>query len=115
MVLFVDAGRTEGKKTDVADMLKPALARGRLSASPPTRRWSGGSRRYVAEPGEDDTLAILRQLRASYQEHHGMGIQDEAYRYVLARWMAMALACLADRHTHTCTRMSRAGMVSRAG
>ena len=70
---------------------------------------------HVAEPGEDDTLAILRQLRASYQEHHGMGIQDEAYRYVLARWMAMALACLADRHTHTCTCMSRAGMVSRAG
>ena len=70
---------------------------------------------HVAEPGEDDTLAILHQLRASYQEHHGMGIQDEAYRYVLARWMAMALACLADRHTHTCTRMSRAGMVSRAG
>jgi ATP-dependent Clp protease ATP-binding subunit ClpA len=69
VVLFVDeihmligAGRYRGSETDVADMLKPALARGSLHclalASPPTtstsgcsprtRPWSGGSRRCTS-------------------------------------------------------------------
>jgi len=74
-------------------MLKPALARGRVRCLGATThdeyqryfvRDAAFERRFqkvhVAEPGpgEADTVAILRRLKAGYEEHHGMEIQDDA-------------------------------------
>lgn len=98
VVLFVDeihmllgAGRVQGSSMDASNMLKPALARGRVRCLGATthdeyRRYlvadKAFERRFqkvhVAEPTEGDTVAILRKLKASYEEHHGMEIQDEA-------------------------------------
>ncbi|KAF7043730.1 hypothetical protein CFC21_053050 [Triticum aestivum] len=112
VVLFIDeihtllgAGRFSGCM-DAANMLKPALARGRVRCLGATthaeyhhyflqdkaleRRFQ---KVHVSEPSEDETVAILRRLKAAYEEHHGMEIQDEALvaaaklsgRYIPAR------------------------------
>ncbi|TVU00856.1 hypothetical protein EJB05_53704, partial [Eragrostis curvula] len=98
VVLFVDeihmllgAGRVAGGCMDASNMLKPALARGRVRCLGATThdeyqryfvRDAAFERRFqkvhVAEPGEGDTVAILRRIKAAYEEHHGMEIQDEA-------------------------------------
>ncbi|KAM0909854.1 hypothetical protein ACQ4PT_014574 [Festuca glaucescens] len=96
VVLFVDE----------IHMLKPALARGRVRCLGATThgeyqkyflRDKALERRFqkvhVAEPSADETAAILRRLKAAYEEHHGMEIQDEALvaaaklsgRYIPAR------------------------------
>ncbi|RLN07317.1 chaperone protein ClpB1-like [Panicum miliaceum] len=113
VVLFVDeihmllgAGRVAGSCMDASNMLKPALARGRVRCLGATThdeyqryfvRDAAFERRFqkvhVAEPSEVDTVAILRRLKAAYEEHHGMEIQDEALvaaarlsgRYIPAR------------------------------
>jgi ATP-dependent Clp protease ATP-binding subunit ClpC len=71
-------------------MMKPALARGELHVIGATtlgeyrkieadpaleRRFSPV---YVDEPDLDEAMAILRGLRARYEEHHGLKITDEA-------------------------------------
>jgi len=98
VVLFVDeihmllgAGRVAGSCIDASNMLKPALARGRVRCLGATThdeypryfgRDAAFERRFqkvhVAELGEADTVAILRRLKAGYEEHHGMEIQDDA-------------------------------------
>lgn len=113
VVLFVDeihmplgAGRVSGGCIDASNMLKPALARGRVRCLGATThdeyhrymvRDAAFERRFqkvhVAEPSVDDTVAILRRLKPSYQDHHGMDIQDAALvaaaklsgRYIPAR------------------------------
>ncbi|KAL6899171.1 hypothetical protein ACP4OV_005829 [Aristida adscensionis] len=92
VVLFVDeihmllgAGRVAGS------CMEPALARGRVRCLGATThdeyqryfvRDAAFERRFqkvhVAEPSEGDTVAILRRIKAAYEEHHGMVIQDEA-------------------------------------
>ena len=98
VVLFVDeihmllgAGRTSGSCMDASNMLKPALARGRVRCLGATThaeyqqyflRDKALERRFqkvhVAEPSADETITILRRLKAAYEEHHGMEILDEA-------------------------------------
>uniref|UniRef100_A0A0D9YQK2 AAA+ ATPase domain-containing protein n=1 Tax=Oryza glumipatula TaxID=40148 RepID=A0A0D9YQK2_9ORYZ len=113
VVLFVDeihmllgAGRVSGGCIDASNMLKPALARGRVRCLGATThdeyhrymvRDAAFERRFqkvhVAEPSVDDTVAILRRLKPSYQDHHVMEIQDAALvaapklsgRYIPAR------------------------------
>uniref|UniRef100_A0A0D3F3Y4 Clp ATPase C-terminal domain-containing protein n=1 Tax=Oryza barthii TaxID=65489 RepID=A0A0D3F3Y4_9ORYZ len=111
VVLFVDeihmllgAGRVSGGCIDASNMLKPALARGRVRCLGATTHdeyhWYMGrcvrgrfQKVHVAEPSVDDTVAILRRLKPSYQDHHGMEIQDAALvaapklsgRYIPAR------------------------------
>jgi ATP-dependent Clp protease ATP-binding subunit ClpA len=76
---------------DASNMLKPALARGRVRCLGATthdeyQRYfvkdAAFERRFqkvhVAEPGEADTVAILPRIKAAYEDHHGMEIQDEA-------------------------------------
>ncbi|EAZ22682.1 hypothetical protein OsJ_06351 [Oryza sativa Japonica Group] len=90
VVLFVDeihmllgAGRVSGGCIDASNMLKPALARGRVRCLGATThdeyhrymvRDAAFERRFqkvhVAEPSVDDTVAILRRLKPSYQDHH---------------------------------------------
>ncbi len=97
IILFIDelhtlvgAGAAEGA-VDAANMLKPALARGELRCVGATtvqeyrkhiEKDAALERRFqpvrVDEPGVDDTIAILRGLKETYEVHHGVRILDEA-------------------------------------
>ena len=88
--MLVGAGGAEGS-VDAANMLKPALARGRLRCIGATtlkeykkylEKDAPLARRFqpilIREPSIDETITILRGLRQSYQSHHGVVIRDDA-------------------------------------
>ncbi|MEK6270061.1 MAG: ATP-dependent chaperone ClpB [Planctomycetales bacterium] len=98
VILFIDelhtvvgAGAAEGG-SDAANLLKPALARGDLRCIGATtldeyRKYiekdAALERRFqpvfVGEPSVEDTIAILRGLKARYEAHHkGVKIKDSA-------------------------------------
>lgn len=97
IVLFIDeihmiigAGNQEGG-ADVANLMKPALARGEVQCLGATtideyrrhiERDAALERRFqpinVGEPNRDQAIEILRGLRASYEVHHGVQIEDSA-------------------------------------
>ena len=97
IVLFIDefhtiigAGSAEGS-LDAANILKPALSRGKIQMIGATttqeyrkhvEKDSALERRFqpvlVKEPSKDDTLAILKGLRTTFEDHHSLLITDEA-------------------------------------
>ncbi len=97
VILFIDelhtiigAGSAEGA-IDAANILKPALGRGEvqiIGATTPEEyrrhieKDAALERRFqpvrVAEPGKEQTLAMLRSLRPALEKHHGVDITDEA-------------------------------------
>ena len=97
ILLFIDelhtivgAGAAEGA-IDASNMLKPALSRGELHAIGATtlkeyqkyiEKDQALARRfqpvYVEEPSVEDTIAVLRGLKAKYELHHGVRITDDA-------------------------------------
>jgi ATP-dependent Clp protease ATP-binding subunit ClpB len=97
ILLFIDelhtlvgAGAAEGA-VDAANLLKPALARGRLHCIGATtlaeyrkhiEKDAALERRFqpvmVGEPSVTDTISILRGLKERYELHHGVRIQDAA-------------------------------------
>ena len=97
VVLFIDelhtvvgAGAAEGA-ADAANLLKPALARGDLRCIGATtldeyrqhvEKDKALERRFqpvfVGEPSVEDTVTILRGLKARYEAHHGVKIKDSA-------------------------------------
>ncbi|MFV0394193.1 MAG: Clp protease N-terminal domain-containing protein, partial [Coprobacillaceae bacterium] len=97
IILFIDeihqlvgAGKTDGAM-DAANLLKPMLARGELHCIGATtldeyRKYiekdAALERRFqkvqVEEPDQDDTIAILRGLKDSFESHHGVQITDNA-------------------------------------
>ena len=90
MHMLVGAGAAEGA-IDAANILKPALGRGRLQLIGATtieeyRKYiekdAALERRFrrirVDEPGPSQTAEILRGLRPGLERHHGLKIGDEA-------------------------------------
>lgn len=97
VILFIDeihtiigAGGAEGAM-DASNILKPSLARGELQLIGATtineyRKYiekdSALERRFqpvtIDEPGEEESIAILKGLRSRYEDHHKVEITDDA-------------------------------------
>ena len=114
IILFIDeihtlvgAGRSSGAM-DAANILKPALARGELRAIGSTtldeyRKYfeedKALERRFqmvmVDEPTVAESISILRGLKARYENHHKVRIEDDAiiaaaelsHRYITSRFL----------------------------
>ncbi|KAK3154283.1 hypothetical protein QOZ80_2BG0188540 [Eleusine coracana subsp. coracana] len=98
VILFVDemhmllgAGRVKDSNMDAANLLKPALARGRIRCIGATtfaeyRKYVEEDavlehrfqKVHVEEPSVHATIAILRGLKQRYEDHHRLKIQDAA-------------------------------------
>ena len=99
-ILFIDeihtivgAGATTGGSMDASNLLKPALASGRLRCIGSTtfqefrqhfEKDRALARRFqrveVDEPSVEDTVKILEGLRKQYEQFHGVRYRDEAIR-----------------------------------
>jgi len=99
LILFLDElhlvmglGRTENSNVDVANLLKPVLARAGvrlIGATTPEEyeryvaRDRAFARRFevvwIEEPSRDETLQILARLRGEFEEHHQVTIEDSAF------------------------------------
>jgi ATP-dependent Clp protease ATP-binding subunit ClpA len=97
-ILFIDeihtlvgAGATSGGSMDASNLLKPALASGRLRCIGSTtfqeyrshlEKDRALARRFqridLSEPSLDDTIKILRGLQPQYEEFHGVAFTPEA-------------------------------------
>ncbi|CAK7897058.1 heat shock protein 78, mitochondrial [[Candida] anglica] len=128
VVLFIDElhllmglGKAEGS-IDASNMLKPALARGKLSLCGATtieeyRKYvekdAALARRFspvmVNEPTVQDTISILRGLKEKYEVHHGVRIADGALvtaavysnRYITDRFLPDKAIDLVDEACST--------------
>ncbi|HEY9898669.1 MAG TPA: AAA family ATPase [Pantanalinema sp.] len=136
VILFIDelhtvvgAGAAEGG-ADVANLLKPVLARGELRCVGATtldeyrkhiEKDAALERRFqpvmVDEPSSDEALAILRGLRDSYEAHHRVKIADEALvaavqlseRYVADRFLPDKAIDLVDEAAAMVRLRSKSG------
>ena len=99
-VLFIDeihtvigAGATSGGAMDASNLLKPALAGGKLRCIGSTtykefrqffEKDRALARRFqkidVNEPSIDDTIKILKGLKPYFEEHHGLRYTNEAIK-----------------------------------
>jgi len=96
IILFIDevhtlVGAGTNKGSDVANVFKPALARGELQCIGATthdeyrkhiEKDAALERRFgpvkIPEPTVDETIGILRGLRERYEKHHQVQYADEA-------------------------------------
>lgn len=125
-ILFIDelhtlvgAGAIEGAM-DASNMLKPALARGKLRmiGATTTKEYqkyiekdAAFERRFqpilIGEPSIEDSIAILRGLKERYEVHHGVKITDAAIeeavklsdRYITDRFLPDKAVDLIDEAT----------------
>ncbi len=129
VLLFVDelhtiigAGGAEGA-LDASNILKPALSRGELQLIGATtmdeyRKYvekdAALERRFqpvtVEEPSEEETVEILKGLRPTYEQYHGVKITDEALdaaarlskRYITDRFLPDKAIDLIDEAAARC-------------
>jgi len=114
VILFIDEIHTlvgagaVGGAMDASNMLKPALARGKMRTVGATtideyrktiEKDAALERRFqpimITEPTVEDTISILRGLKERYDVHHGVRIQDSAIiaaaklseRYITDRYL----------------------------
>jgi ATP-dependent Clp protease ATP-binding subunit ClpB len=123
IILFIDelhtlvgAGAIEGS-LDASNLLKPALARGKLKTIGATtlkeyqkyiEKDAAFERRFqpvmVSEPNVEDAIAILRGIKGKYEVHHGVKINDSAivsavefsHRYITDRQLPDKAVDLVD-------------------
>jgi ATP-dependent Clp protease ATP-binding subunit ClpA len=101
---IVGAGAASGGAMDASNLIKPALASGKLRCIGTTTHKEYRSyiekdralaRRFqpieVEEPSIDETIRVLKGLRARYEEFHGVAYTDKALR---------TAAELASRYLH---------------
>lgn len=128
IILFIDelhtivgAGSAEGAM-DAGNLLKPALARGKLRTIGATtlkeyRKYvekdAALERRFqpvmVGEPSVDDAISILRGIKEKYEVHHGVRIRDAAVvaavqlssRYIADRFLPDKAIDLMDEAAST--------------
>ncbi|MGZ7030547.1 MAG: ATP-dependent Clp protease ATP-binding subunit ClpA [Thermoanaerobaculia bacterium] len=99
-ILFIDeihtivgAGAVSGGTMDASNILKPAIASGKLRCIGSTtyaeykasfERDRALARRFqkieIGEPSVEETIEILHGLKSYYEEHHGVKFTDEALR-----------------------------------
>jgi ATP-dependent Clp protease ATP-binding subunit ClpA len=98
VILFIDeahmmngAGANSGQSQDMANMLKPALAKGGLKVIASTT-WEEYRKHFekdralmrrfqrvtVGEPDEETSVKILKGLKKYYEKHHGVKITNQA-------------------------------------
>jgi ATP-dependent Clp protease ATP-binding subunit ClpA len=90
---IVGAGATSGGSMDASNLLKPALQNGKLRCIGSTtyeeyksyiEKDRALARRFqkidVEEPSVDETFAILKGLKASYEEHHDLTYSNAAIK-----------------------------------
>lgn len=102
-ILFIDeihtivgAGASQSGSMDAANMLKPLLTEGKLKVIGATtdeeyRKYfekdAALSRRFqkvaVNEPSQEDTLKILKGLKASYENFHNITYTDNVLKYAI--------------------------------
>jgi ATP-dependent Clp protease ATP-binding subunit ClpA len=100
VILFIDeihtivgAGAVSGGSMDASNILKPALASGKLRCIGSTthneykasfERDRALARRFqiieISQPSVGDTIQILHGLKSYYENHHGVKYSDEAIR-----------------------------------
>lgn len=113
IIIFIDeihniigAGSTQGSM-DVANLLKPALARGEIRCIGATtyeefkkhiESDAALERRFqtvkVAEPSVEQTVQILKGIRENYELYHGVHITDEAVEAAAQ----LSAKYISDRH-----------------
>jgi ATP-dependent Clp protease ATP-binding subunit ClpC len=89
--LAVGAGSTVDSSVDVANLLKPALARGRMQVIGATTsheydryiaRDEAFTRRFelvrIEEPSRAEAISILNGIKPALEEHHELTVSDEA-------------------------------------
>jgi ATP-dependent Clp protease ATP-binding subunit ClpA len=113
-ILFIDeihtivgAGAVSGGTMDASNILKPAIASGKLRCIGSTtyadykasfERDRALARRFqkieIGEPSVEETIEILQGLKSYYEEHHGVQFKDEALRLAAE----LAAKYMHDRH-----------------
>ena len=113
-ILFIDeihtivgAGAVSGGTMDASNILKPAIASGKLRCIGSTtyaeykaafERDRALARRFqkieIGEPSVDETIEILKGLKSYYEEHHNVRFSDEALRLAAE----LAAKYMHDRH-----------------
>lgn len=113
IILFIDeihtviwAGKTQWAM-DMAQLLKPALARGQMKTIGATtlaeyrkhiEKDPALERRFqpviIDEPSIEDTLTILRGIKSYYERHHGVKITDDA----LVSAVQLSVKYISDRY-----------------
>ncbi|XP_047092270.1 chaperone protein ClpB-like isoform X1 [Lolium rigidum] len=135
VILFIDemhmllgGGRSKGSRASAANMLKPALARGRIRCVGATtlneyrnyiEKDSALERRFqmvqVEEPSAQATIAMLQGLKKRYEKYHGVEIQEAALvaaaqlagRYITGRQFPDKAIDLIDEACVTATKKLR--------